>query len=94
MQQRPVEQAHVVGGDDDALAGAWNILKAAHFEPKKKAHERATGIAQHFRAPRVQDKGDHGDAEHTEGGEDGGHANSDGLQPGYDARPPPPCRRR
>ena len=36
VQQRPVEQAHMVGGDDDALAGTGNVLEAGHLQPKKK----------------------------------------------------------
>ena len=43
VQQRPVEQAHVVGGDDDALAGTGNVLEAGHLEPKKKLEHRAAG---------------------------------------------------
>jgi hypothetical protein len=85
MQQRPVEQAHVVGGEDDALSGAWNILKAAHFEPKKKAKNRATGVAHDLRAPDVHDIGDGGDAEHAEHCKQEWHADAGPLQPRDDA---------
>ena len=85
VQQRPVEQAHVVGGDDDALAGTGNVLEAGHLQPKKKLEHRAAGIAHDLRAPGVRDVGHGGDAEHAERGEQQGHADARRLQHRDDA---------
>ena len=85
VQQRPVEQAHVVGGEDDALAGTGNVLEAGHLQPKKKLEHRAAGVAHDLRAPGVHDIGDGGDAEHAERGEQQRHADAYRLQHRDDA---------
>ena len=84
MQQRPVEQAHVVGGDDDALAGSGNVLEARHLQPKKKAEHLPSHVAYQARAPGAHDDQHSAEAEHAERGEQHAEADAGRLQPGHD----------